>query len=602
MPTTNPLARTLSIFGPAGTMRARILLCLVLAVVPLTALSLYLAVDERREEDARARLEEQSIVGVVRTDLDRLFQLSRNLVASMSREKTDAEMCGYLGLLRQSFPEFFNIGIFDLHSDGVGGTFVCGAIRPAKNSFYLSPEEARLVAGIHRQGEIVVTPIRGNVVDGRPVIPVAGLARVLPDGTRRLVVASIDLAWLSRQVNQVPIPSKAVLLILDRHGVIAAREPPSTSYAPGKPAPDFERGLPSRGDFDGEVIGEYGISRFYTLARVGAADGLVVVLKIRSAEVYRRSRQRLTAHLIGLFAVAALVFGATWISTDRYVARPLARLTSVAGQLASGNLSERSGLEYQGEIGRLAHSFDLMAASVQREETHSAEMLQALRALTAQIECAREEERTRIAREIHDELGQQLTAMRFDLIDMKTRLRERPTQSSQLDAALCERAAELTGLVDPTIGSVRRIATELRPRILDTFGPIAAIEWLASDFEKRTHIRCIYEGPAELKTGPGLATTLFRICQESLTNAARHSQATEVRIRLTADDDWITLEVRDDGCGLAGGTLQPSNSLGVMGMRERARMAGGDLEICGEPGMGTTVSARIPAAAERSRS
>ena len=104
MPTTNPLARTLSIFGPAGTMRARILLCLVLAVVPLTALSLYLAVDERREEDARARLEEQSIVGVVRTDLDRLFQLSRNLVASMSREKTDAEMCGYLGLLRQSFP------------------------------------------------------------------------------------------------------------------------------------------------------------------------------------------------------------------------------------------------------------------------------------------------------------------------------------------------------------------------------------------------------------------------------------------------------------------------------------------------------------------
>ena len=458
------------------------------------------------------------------------------------------------------------------------------------------------MAGIHRQGEIVVTPIRGNVVDGRPVIPVAGLARVLPDGTRRLVVASIDLAWLSRQVNQVPIPSKAVLLILDRHGVIAAREPPSTSYAPGKPAPDFERGLPSRGDFDGEVIGEYGISRFYTLARVGAADGLVVVLKIRSAEVYRRSRQRLTAHLIGLFAVAALVFGATWISADRYVARPLARLTSVAGQLASGNLSERSGLEYQGEIGRLAHSFDLMAASVQREETHSAEMLQALRALTAQIECAREEERTRIAREIHDELGQQLTAMRFDLIDMKTRLRERPTQSF---AARCGALREGRG-TDRTGRShhrqraphCHRVASA-HPRHLRSH---RRHRMAGERFEKRTHIRCIYEGPAELKTGPGLATTLFRIRQESLTNAARHSQATEVRIRLTADDDWITLEVRDDGCGLAGGTLQPSNSLGVMGMRERARMAGGDLEICGEPGMGTTVSARIPAAAERSRS
>jgi len=360
--------------------------------------------------------------------------------------------------------------------------------------------------------------------------------------------------------------------------------------------------LPARGDFDGEVIGEFGISRYYTLARVGAADGLVVVLKIRAAEVYRRSHERLTVHLIGLFAVAALVFGATWIGTDRYVARPLARLTSVAGKLAAGNLSERSGLEYAGEIGRLAHSFDLMAASVQREETHSAEMLQALRALTAQIECAREEERTRIAREIHDELGQQLTAMRFDLIDMRTRLGERPPQYSALDAVLCERVAELTGLVDSTIGSVRRIATELRPRILDTFGPIAAVEWLAADFEKRTHIRCIYEGPAELKTGPGVATTLFRICQESLTNVARHSRATEVRIRLTADGDWITLEVHDNGCGLSGGIPQPSNSLGVMGMRERARMAGGELEIRGEQGTGTTVSARIPAAAEGSRS
>jgi signal transduction histidine kinase len=520
----------------------------------------------------------------------------------MSREQTDAEMCGYLGLLRQSFPEFFNIGIFDLHSKTTSGTMVCGALVPSRDSFALSPEEARMAAGVRRQGEIIAAPLRGNVIDGRPVIPVGGVAKVLPDGTRRIVVASIDLGWLGYQVNQVPIPSQAVLLVLDRHGVIAARRPPSTEYAPGKLAPDFERSLPLRGDFDGEVIGEYGISRFYTLARVGAADGLVVVLKIRSSEVYRRSRQRLTVHLIGLFAVAAMVFGATWIGTDRYVARPLARLTGVAGQLAAGNLSERSGLEYEGEIGRLARSFDLMAASVQREEVHSAEMLQALRALTARIECAREEERTHIAREIHDELGQQLTAMRFDLIDMKTRLRERPSQSSPLDAALCERAAELTALVDSTIGSVRRIATELRPRILDTFGPIAAIEWLAGDFEKRIHIRCLYEGPAELKTGTGLATTLFGICQESPTSVARHSQAMEVRIRLTAGDEWITLEVHDNGCGLSGGIPQPSNSLGVMGMRERARMAGGDLEIRGEPGMGTTVSARIPAAAERSRS
>ena len=347
-------------------------------------------------------------------------------------------------------------------------------------------------------------------------------------------------------------------------------------------------------DFDEEVVGEGGISRFYTLARVGAADGLVVVLKMRSSEIYRRSRERLTVHLIGLFGVAALVFAATWVSTDRYVARPLARLTGVAEQLAGGNLSERTGLEYDGEIGRLAQSFDLMAASLQREESRRAEMLKALRALTARLESAREEERTRIAREIHDELGQQLTAMRFDLINLKNGLHKTSSGDTAAEAGLFDNVAELTGLVDSTIGSVRRIATQLRPRVLDTFGPIAAIEWLADDFQKRTHIRCRYEGPAEVKTGSDLSTTLFRICQESLTNVARHAHATEVRIRVGADREQVTLEVADNGCGLSGEISEQTNSLGLMGMRERARMAGGELEIRGEPGRGTTVWARIP--------
>jgi signal transduction histidine kinase len=235
-----------------------------------------------------------------------------------------------------------------------------------------------------------------------------------------------------------------------------------------------------------------------------------------------------------------------------------------------------------------------MAASVQREELNRAEMLKALRALTARLESAREEERTRIAREIHDELGQQLTAMRFDLINLKNGLSEMSSRDTAADAVLFDNVAELTGLVDSTIGSVRRIATELRPRVLDTFGPIAAIEWLADDFEKRTHIRCGYEGPGELRTGSELSTTLFRICQESLTNVARHARATEVRIRVRADSERITLEVEDNGRGLSGEIPEQANSLGVMGMRERARMAGGELEIRSEPGRGTTVLARIP--------
>jgi signal transduction histidine kinase len=154
--------------------------------------------------------------------------------------------------------------------------------------------------------------------------------------------------------------------------------------------------------------------------------------------------------------------------------------------------------------------------------------------------------------------------------------------------------AQLTGLVDAAIGSVRRIATELRPRVLDTFGLVAAIEWLAGDFEKRTGIRCSYQGPAELAAGPDLSTILFRICQESLTNIARHSQATEARVLLAADSEWIVLEVGDNGRGFPDGLADETRSFGLLGMRERAGMAGGMLEIKGEAEGGVTVRARIP--------
>ena len=162
-----------------------------------------------------------------------------------------------------------------------------------------------------------------------------------------------------------------------------------------------------------------------------------------------------------------------------------------------------------------------------------------------------------------------------------------------LETAL-ETFAEVTGLVDSAIQTVRRIATELRPSVLDTFGLVAAIEWQAEDFQKRTKTRCVYEGPQDLDVGRELSTTVFRICQEALTNVARHAAATEVRIRLAVEYDWLLIEVRDNGKGVSPATLAHTSSLGVLGMRERARIAGGELEIGGSLGQGVTVVARLP--------
>jgi len=225
-------------------------------------------------------------------------------------------------------------------------------------------------------------------------------------------------------------------------------------------------------------------------------------------------------------------------------------------------------------------------------------MVRTLQALTARLQSVREEERAHIAREIHDELGQQLTAMRFDLVSLRNRQMQASAKGAP-DASLSNRFSDLVGMIDAMIADVRRIATELRPAILDTFGLNAAIEWLAEDFQKRTKIRCVYEGVDDLAVegqgiGSDLSTTVFRICQESLTNIARHAQASEARIHLKADGEWLSLEVSDNGMGISQEALMNTRSLGVVGMRERARIAGGDLFIGNGPVHGTSVIARFP--------
>jgi signal transduction histidine kinase len=220
-------------------------------------------------------------------------------------------------------------------------------------------------------------------------------------------------------------------------------------------------------------------------------------------------------------------------------------------------------------------------------------MVRTLQALSARLQSVREEERSRIAREIHDQLGQQLTAMRFELVSLKKRQMQACAKGEPV-ALSDNRFSDLTGMIDAMIVDVRRIATELRPAILDTFGLSAAIEWLAEDFQKRTNICCVYEGVDDPAIDRELSITVFRICQESLTNIARHAQASEAQIGLSAEGEWLLLEVSDNGKGISQETLMQTRSLGVVGMRERARMAGGEFVIGRGAKCGTSIVARFP--------
>jgi PAS domain S-box-containing protein len=214
-----------------------------------------------------------------------------------------------------------------------------------------------------------------------------------------------------------------------------------------------------------------------------------------------------------------------------------------------------------------------------------------LKALNAQLQSVREEERTKLARELHDELGQSLTAIKIDLAALQVA----PGRDRQL-----QRIPAILGMVDETIRAVRRISTELRPGILDHLGLEAAVEWAAEEFQARTGIQCQVGLPEmKLVIDPGHATALFRIFQETLTNIARHAGATHVKIGLSHESGYVSLEVRDNGRGIGEDQLSGFGSLGILGMRERALLLGGEFTIAGDPGSGTIVRVRIPLADRR---
>ncbi len=215
-----------------------------------------------------------------------------------------------------------------------------------------------------------------------------------------------------------------------------------------------------------------------------------------------------------------------------------------------------------------------------------------LRELTAHLESAREDERAGIAREIHDELGQALTALKMDVAWLGRRLAAQPNVP---DATLLVKIYAMAETTDGIIEQVRRISSELRPGVLDDLGLQAAIEWQGQEFERRTGAGCtIVSNLADEALDRGLATGAFRIFQEALTNVARHARATLVQVVLERRGDKLVLEVRDDGRGIAPEVLHDPKSLGLLGIRERARRLGGAAHIhAGESG-GTVVSVEVP--------
>jgi len=226
------------------------------------------------------------------------------------------------------------------------------------------------------------------------------------------------------------------------------------------------------------------------------------------------------------------------------------------------------------------------------ERKRSEEQIQAsneqLRLLASHLQNIREEERANIAREIHDELGQQLTGLKFDMAWVNKKLQGG-------NGIVSEKMTGLLEMIDNAINTVRRISTDLRPGILDDFGLQAAMEWQAGEFSKRTGIACGFKATFQTDiSDKNITIALFRIFQESLTNVARHAQAKNVYAKLMLESDEVILTIEDDGIGMDMQIAQSKRRLGLMGMKERSYMVNGSCTITSRPGRGTTITVVVP--------
>jgi PAS domain S-box-containing protein len=310
-----------------------------------------------------------------------------------------------------------------------------------------------------------------------------------------------------------------------------------------------------------------------------------------------RSAQR----LFGVASVQSLLGRHVWSLLDSAVhaslrdevERTLAGQTE--GATVSGRLTRPDGQQREIEIAIAAlpdhghRTVQMVVSDVTESRRASLELERSrrgLRELSASVVEAREEERRRIARELHDELGQRLTALKIDLSNLA---RQAPLSDDD------PRVADMQAMLDETLASVRRIASDLRPLMLDDLGLTAAIEWLAREASHRmgtpVHVRMPVTEP---QVDQRVAIALYRMVQEALTNVARHAQAHTVEIELHAGERRLTLTVADDGIGLSEQALAREGSFGLLGLRERAQSLGGQLLVEARPGGGTRLVARVP--------
>lgn len=589
-----------------ASLQIRLLLLVLLAVVPMLALVLhsYAQQVQGATEDAQA-----SALGLARlaaNDQERLIEGARQLLVALAElpsvQNQDAAECGsFLADLLKEYPLYENLGAANLDGD-----IFCSAIPSATRAnmsdrpwFQRALQTRDFVVGDYLVARITGRPTLGTVY---PVLDEAGRPR-------GVVFAGIDLAWLDSLVAEAQLPEGSTLTVFDSAGIVLTRYPDPERWRGTAMSDSVMEPLLGQWETVNEEEGIDGVRRLYGTTRLCCppAGSTLVSVGIPTAAVYAEAQQLLIRNLATLALAALLAFGAALVGARLFLLKPVNALLGAIRRFEAGDTQARVGSKAgSGEMGYLASAFDELADALEARESERDRSETALqgeqRARAALLEktiTAQEDERKRIARELHDQTSQDLAALMLSLDTCALGLaRGEPRVEQHLQTA--------KSIADTMLANTRRLINDLRPPLLDDLGLAAAIAWYAETRLQplgiALELRC---DQMEARLPPALETALFRVAQEALTNVVRHADASSVYVMLGVDDHAVSLAVRDDGRGFqqpaVTATGGESEGLGLLGMRERVTILGGEMCVDSEPGQGTTVTVTIPVSPQEKR-
>jgi signal transduction histidine kinase len=387
---------------------------------------------------------------------------------------------------------------------------------------------------------------------------------------------------------------------MDAGGVVLGHQPGPGSWTGQQfPLEEVRQAVLEHGHGLVEATDPEGVSRIYVFESLMSGwqhREVYLILGVPKKIAFANSKRMMLRNMTGMGIIAVAALLAAWFGAEKLIVKPVNAMVKATREFAAGNLSARTAMSGgRDELSQLASAFDQMAEKLEqrqaerdRAEREIRNSREQLRNLSAHLQSVREEERTRMAREIHDELGQGLTALKMDVSWLNRRLLEE-------DATFKNKLTSMEEVIDRTIETVQKLSGELRPGMLDDLGLAAAIEWQAEEFQNRTGIKCeVYLSPEETLLNRDQSTTMFRIFQETLTNVIRHARATKVEVRLEEQNGSIVLEVADNGRGITQSEISDPKSFGLIGMRERVYFLDGEVTIVGSPGKGTRIKVTLP--------